>query len=413
MGAKIKKIFLAGIGIFGLVMFYNIKLLGAIEQLPSDIRKEIDVLTREIENKKEKIFSLEKKIKNYENNIKTKQEQSASLKNQISIIDNKIWSTETKIEQTGVEIDKINLELQYLTLEILEQEQLIKTKKKNLSGLIRKTQEANRVQPLAILFATNSISDFYKKIKYLGKVQTMVHNSIMEIKEDKAIIITKKTELQNKGNNLQLLIKNLEKEKEKLDDNFQSKSNLLLQTKSSESHYQQLLKQAKKEYESSNADIFNLEKEVRKKLVEQEKITTSAPISFIWPVDPSRGLSALFHDPSYTFKSVFDHPAVDIIAAQSKPIKATADGYVARTNTGGKSGYGYIMIVHNGGVSSVYGHPSAIYVKEEQFVKQGEIIGAVGGKPGTPGAGPFTTGSHLHFEIRKDGIPTNPLNYLP
>lgn len=412
MGVTTKKIFLTILIIFLFSFLINPRTVQTAEKTSLEVKKEIEALTKEIEAKKNRISSLEQKIKNYENNIKAKQEQSNSLKNQISILDNKIWSTEAKIDQTGEEIDKLNLELQYVTLEILDKEELIKNGKSNLAELIRNTQQSNRVKPLEILFTANSLSNFYKQVKYLEKVQTIIHNNIVQIKNDKAMVVNKKTELQEKENNLRLLVKNLEQEKGQLNDSSEYKSNLLRQTKSSETYYQRLLRQSKSEYESSNADIANLEKEVRKKLEEKEKITSVSPVSFIWPVDPARGLSALFHDPGYTFKSVFEHPAVDIIAAQGKPIKATADGYVARTNTGGRSGYGYIMIVHNGGFSSVYGHPSAIYVKEEQFVKQGEVIGAVGGKPGTPGAGPFTTGSHLHFEIRKDGIPTNPLNYL-
>jgi murein DD-endopeptidase MepM/ murein hydrolase activator NlpD len=52
-------------------------------------------------------------------------------------------------------------------------------------------------------------------------------------------------------------------------------------------------------------------------------------------------------------------------------------------------------------------------VVTDQYVHQGDVIGRTGGAPHGIGSGPFTTGSHLHFEVRKDGIPVNPINYLP
>ena len=97
------------------------------------------------------------------------------------------------------------------------------------------------------------------------------------------------------------------------------------------------------------------------------------------------------------------HEGIDIGAPCGTPIRAAASGTIVYA--GWMEGYGNITIIdHGGGMATAYGHQSAIYVGGGS-VSQGQTIGAVGSTG-------HSTGCHLHFEVRVNGTPVDPLNYL-
>jgi murein DD-endopeptidase MepM/ murein hydrolase activator NlpD len=101
------------------------------------------------------------------------------------------------------------------------------------------------------------------------------------------------------------------------------------------------------------------------------------------------------------------HQGVDYGAPSGTPVSAIADGTVQRASWNG--GYGnFVQVRHSGGLVSCYGHLSRYGpgVKAGRGVRQGQTIGYVGSTG-------FSTGPHLHFEIRRDGSPVNPLKVIP
>lgn len=130
-----------------------------------------------------------------------------------------------------------------------------------------------------------------------------------------------------------------------------------------------------------------------------------------WPVK-SRRVTATFHDPDY-FKFIgSQHDGIDIGAAQGSDVYSVADGYVYYIVKPTATSYSYVVIKHKNGIVSVYGHLSEVNVEPYQYVRQGELIAKSGGAPGTPGAGPATTGAHLHFEVWENKTAVDPLRYL-
>ncbi|MGO9642933.1 MAG: M23 family metallopeptidase [Candidatus Acidiferrales bacterium] len=98
------------------------------------------------------------------------------------------------------------------------------------------------------------------------------------------------------------------------------------------------------------------------------------------------------------------HTGVDIGAQYGDPVHATADGVVI--NAEDHVGYGRLVVVDHGfGVTSWYGHLSSLNVTVGQQIKRGDVIGYVG-------VSGRTTGPHVHYEVRINGAPVNPMRYL-
>ena len=121
---------------------------------------------------------------------------------------------------------------------------------------------------------------------------------------------------------------------------------------------------------------------------------------FLWPTDSRRISGWRFHDPRNP-----PHSGLDIGLVTGDPIYASDGGTIIYRGWSG--GYGNLIVVYHGrGYQTFYAHLSEIWVECGQNVQRGEAIGA-GGSTG------YSTGPHLHFEIRLDNVPIDPESRLP
>jgi len=141
------------------------------------------------------------------------------------------------------------------------------------------------------------------------------------------------------------------------------------------------------------------------KLSESEK-TLQTYIEFFPTLWPAEGrISSPFgyrSDPMNLAKKM--HEGIDIAASSGDNIKASASGKVIYSGSNGNYGR-CIILNHNNGITTLYAHASSLLVEEGEKVKKGDVIAKVGssGK---------STGPHLHFEVRINGTPDNPIKYL-
>lgn len=126
--------------------------------------------------------------------------------------------------------------------------------------------------------------------------------------------------------------------------------------------------------------------------------------SLVWPVSGggvSGGVGPRIH-PVYGYRSC--HTGVDISAGYGTPIRAAASGIVASVQNGGPYGL-HTLIVHSGGLSTMYAHQSSVAVGSGSSVSAGQVIGYVGSTG-------WSTGPHLHFEVHVGGVPYDPFGWF-
>ena len=136
----------------------------------------------------------------------------------------------------------------------------------------------------------------------------------------------------------------------------------------------------------------------------QDRIVRLSSTPNIWPV--SGWMTSGFgmrHHPIHGGTRF--HEGLDIAAPWGTPVKASADGVIKYA--GYKGGFGKIVIIDHGyGIVTYYGHNSRLFVKAGDKVTRGMRIASVGNTG-------YSTGAHLHYEVHVDGVPIDPMNFLP
>ncbi len=394
----------------------------------------LTTLNSDIEQKAKQVRDIEEKLKIYKDNLEKKQQEKFSLQQEISTIETRIDSAQADIGKNQTEIDILGLELQVLEKQITVAENDIERQKAILKGVIKELYLRDKQSPFEIAMQSTNLSDFYSEAEYTSRIQKEMQETVDAVQKNKDDLNQKKTELAEKKSGVAKETADLQTKKDQLEGDQAYKGQLLDQTKQSEEEFQKLVSQAKSDQAQMEGQISGLQTQAQSKiskikaeiqarlsdgdktndtLTTEEEAITESKTGFIWPI-PSRTITCGFHCGGYPFQNyIGPHSGMDIATPVGTPIRAAAAGYVARVVFDpGSSRLGWIMIVHGDGLATVYMHVSGVNVTADQFVAQGQVIGRSGGLAGTPGSG-LSTGAHLHFEVRLNGIPTNPASYLP
>lgn len=265
---------------------------------------------------------------------------------------------------------------------------------------VRMMEEEGETSYWSILFASSDFSDLLDNFMMIEEI-IQYDNGIMEnLLAIQAQIEADKQDLETAKGEQESAKKAQEQAKQELKSQESEVNKLIGEISAKEDELEKMEASLKAAAAAADAAIKKKEKE----LAAQIKNVVSES-GFLWPLTNYNTLSSLFGNRVHPItKKPNNHTGIDIPAPKGTPILAAKSGVVTISVKQGSYG-NYVVVSHSDGTSTLYAHMSVRSVKEGQTVKQGQKLGEVG----TTGS---STGNHLHFEIRVNGVRRDPVNYF-
>jgi murein DD-endopeptidase MepM/ murein hydrolase activator NlpD len=353
-------------------------------------------IQRQIDQTKQKLSETKRREKSVLNSLVKTQKELEEINNNLTQLNYSLSKTERSMTITQNQLVSAQSDLQKIKTEIGGREGVLDQR---LIAIYKYGYQSS----LEILFSSKNFAEFIARFEMLSEfVRQDVHIlKTLHVQQD---LITKKQE--------EITVKKRELEIQK-----NAYSQLQLQTKQQqkrritvvEDRRRELtvLKNNRKVLEESLDELERTSKEMEAQIRDFQNKNRVALGSgkYIWPLESKGRISSYF---GYRFHPILRkrkyHSGMDIAAPYGLSILAADSGVVAFA--GWNSGYGKMIVLdHGSGFSTVYGHCSTLLVSQGQTITKGQPIAQVGSTG-------LSTGPHLHFEVRKKGVPVDPLMYL-
>lgn len=353
-------------------------------------------LKNQIAQREQEIQALEKQAEAYRNEIEKNSSKAKTLNTEISRINTQINQLKNNIAITEKKIQATTLEIEELDLDIDNAENSINTNREVMIQLLRQLNEMSIKDPLVLILEQEKVSDIVREFSFLDNLQSNLIKKTNFLRDLKESLKQALNDSEKKKQQFDNLAKTLDAQKIAADDQKTEKQQVLTQTKNQESTYQKLLKETEEKQKQIEAEIINLEKELRAGL-NIALLPGYTKGLLLWPIKDGYQTQAFGDVPygSITRKYYSYHNGVDIGAktGTGAPILAAGDGRVKAVGNNGKYAYGkWIAIDHGNGLVTLYAHLSSIQASQGQAIKQGQVIGLMG-------ATGLATGPHLHFTV--------------
>ena len=368
----------------------------------------------EIDDLKKQKLEVAAKKETIQGEIDVLVDEQASVMEQKEALDLQNELTRQEIEIINEEIDLFISAIEAKEIELEFAVDTEETQKTRFRTRVRAMEETGVADYLSCLFKATSFSDLLTRINEISMVleyDKMLEDEYIKARENVEAL---KSEYEAIKEEQEVVFQELEAKKAQLEADIEAATALIKkleeEIETNRAKYLEVLAQEKAFQAEINSKIAELQRqeEEAKKAAEANGGSYTGPSGstgvYQWPVPGYRPGSAYGWRMHPIFKENRFHAGEDVGAPSGTSILA-ADGGTVATATFSSSYGNYVMINHGSGRVTLYAHMSSMAVSVGQSVTKGQVIGYVGSTG-------WSTGPHLHFEVRVNGATTDPKQYF-
>ena len=356
-----------------------------------------EIIKSKIEERNNQIKKLEEEIKQYnlealnaatqaktlQGTLKTLDLTKKKISTDINLTQTKIVKTELTIDQLGSEIDRTRVHMEL--------------NKKAIISALKDKQEMENLGLFEIILSKGNIGDLWEDLDNISQVQETVRVKTQELAVLKSDMEKKQESFKGQKNSLVSLKKDLSGKKQAVESTAQEKATILAVTKNKEQAFKELVKTKEEQKEQFERELFEYESQLNI-LIDKGSYPKPKNGVLSWPLDnvfvTQKFGKTVGSEKLYTSGS---HNGIDFRATTGTRVKNVLAGTVVGTgNTDAYKGcysFGrWVMVKHDNGLSTIYGHLSVISLMNGDRIDTGDLIGYTGNTG-------YSTGPHLHVSV--------------
>lgn len=353
----------------------------------------VNALTQRLDKLARERARVQQQLRTVKRNQRRVTRQLADLDYQVAIAERRLDTAERSASTTREALEEVTAEWEAAEARCAQHEE-------DLSRRLVAIYEIGEARPIEVLLRSRSFGEFANGLYLLDRVLGRDAELLAQYDSARGDARDQRSELTRRAEELERLQRDLVGKRRRASAERvrarESKQRILRDRAAWE--------RALAELEEDSREVEAMLQRLQQTPEGQERLAQHWTGELQWPVRGriSSGYGYRIH-PIYRVRKM--HTGIDVAVPKGTPIKAAAAGTVVHAERWG--GYGNCVIVdHGAGYATLYGHCSRLAVRENQAVDAGQVIAYVGSTG-------LSTGPHLHFEVRRDGRPTNPMPLLP